>query len=189
MKSMFQQLYHPVLQDKVLLLIDDEPVNLGMLTAYLEEYQVEILVARDGKSGIDKVQHAHPDLILLDVMMPGIDGFETCRLLKTREETRDIPVIFMTSLTDIADKVRAFQVGAVDYITKPFQAEEVLARVHTHLSLHVMRRRLEEQNQRLQQEITERKRVEAELEKHRQRAENGLRVKTEELDRFFQRRP
>ena len=171
MNSMFQQLYHPVLQDKVLLLIDDEPVNLGMLTAYLEEYQVEILAARDGKSGIDKAQRSHPDLILLDIMMPEIDGFETCRLLKTQDDTRNIPVIFMTALTDITHKVRAFQVGAVDYITKPLQQEEVLARIVTHVRLHHLNEQLEQKvrertnelvqtNQRLQQEISERQHAE-----------------------------
>lgn len=174
MASMLQHLYHSVLQDKVLLLIDDEPVNLGMLSAYLEEYQVEILVARDGKSGLDKAQRAHPDLILLDIMMPEIDGFETCRLLKTQDDTRNIPVIFMTALTDIEHKVRAFQVGAVDYITKPLQQEEVLARIVTHVRLHNLNEQLEQKvrertnelvqtNQRLQQEISERRHAEEAL--------------------------
>jgi two-component system, LuxR family, sensor kinase FixL len=169
--NVIQNTYHLVLQDKVLLMIDDEPANLGTLTMYLEGYQVEILVARDGKSGLDKAQHAHPDLILLDVMMPEIDGFETCRLLKMSDDTRDIPVIFMTALTDIADKVRAFQVGAVDYIIKPFQQEEVLARVVTHVRLRELNEHLEqkvrertaelmETNQRLQQEISERRHAE-----------------------------
>jgi two-component system sensor kinase FixL len=188
MNSMFQNAYHTVLQDTVLLLIDDEPANLGMLTAYLEGFQVEILVARDGETGLDKAQHAHPDLILLDVMMPGMDGFETCRRLKTRDDTRDIPVIFMTALTEIAHKVRAFQVGAVDYITKPLQQEEVLARIVTHLRLHELNERLDHEvcertcelmqtNQRLQQEIVERQQAEHALQeseaRFRRLAENA----------------
>ncbi|GAK54954.1 multi-sensor signal transduction histidine kinase [Candidatus Vecturithrix granuli] len=174
MESMLQHLYHSVLQDKVLLLIDDEPMNLDMLAVYLKKYPVKILVAWDGKSGLDKAQRAHPDLILLDIMMPEIDGFETCRMLKTRVDTRDIPVIFMTALTDIEHKVRAFQAGAVDYITKPLQQEEVLARIVTHVRLHHLNEQLEQKvrertnelvrtNQRLQQEISERQQAEEAL--------------------------
>jgi DNA-binding response OmpR family regulator len=96
----------------------------------------------------------------LDVIMPGIDGFETCRRLKTNQATQDIPVIFMTALTETVDKVRGLSLGAVDYITKPLQHEEVLARINLHLSLQNLNKTLKEQNLRLEQEIQERTRVE-----------------------------
>ena len=114
-------------------------------------------------SAIEKAEYAHPDIILLDVLMPGIDGFETCRRLKAEVSTKDIPVIFMTALSETVDKVKGFQLGAVDYITKPVQYEEVLARVTTHLTLRNLTKRLLEQNFRLQQEICDRKQAEEQL--------------------------
>lgn len=120
-------------------------------------------MAQDGMSAIEKAEYAHPDIILLDVLMPGIDGFETCRRLKALGSTKDIPVIFMTALSETVDKVRGFQLGAVDYITKPVQYEEVLARVTTHLTLRNLTKRLLEQNFRLQQEICDRKQAEEQL--------------------------
>ena len=102
------------------------------MSDYLSSFGLEALVARDGETGSEKTQYAQPDLILLDVLMPGLDGFETCRRLKADETLRDVPVIFVTALTNIEDKVKGFQLGGVDYITKPFQQDEVLARVTTH---------------------------------------------------------
>ncbi|HEY9300157.1 MAG TPA: ATP-binding protein, partial [Phormidium sp.] len=122
-------------------------------------------VARSGQSAIKKVEYSQPDLILLDVLMPGMDGFETCLHLKASESTRDIPVIFMTALADTENKVKGFNAGAVDYITKPFQQEEVLARVQTHLSIRNLTKKLQVQNEQLQQEITERNQLANELEK------------------------
>ena len=104
-----------------------------------------LMVAEDGEEALAQTTQRVPDLILLDVMMPGLDGFETCRRLKAAPATRDVPVLFMTALTETADKVKAFAAGAVDYITKPIQHEEALARVRTHLSLRRLRRELEEQ--------------------------------------------
>ena len=103
----------------------------------------KVLVAVDGESALEQISYMQPSLILLDIMMPGIDGFETCRRLKTNPETQDIPVIFMTSLNEIKDKIKGFQLGAVDYITKPFQGEEVLTRVHNHLIIKKLRDNLE----------------------------------------------
>ena len=143
--------------------MDDTPTNISVLFDYLDQKGFKVLVARDGESAIEQVKFAKPDLILLDVMMPGIDGFETCRRLKDDDETKDIPVIFMTALSDTMDKVRGFNIGAVDYVTKPIHQEEVLARVITHLTIRNLHRGLEEKNVLLQQEITERKRVEQEL--------------------------
>jgi formate hydrogenlyase transcriptional activator len=139
-----------------LLLIDDTPTNLEVLLDYLTEQGFEVLVAVDGVTGIERAKLTQPDLILLDVMMPIIDGFETCRRLKAFDETREIPVLFMTALTETADKVRGFAVGGVDYIAKPFQHEEVLARVTTHLTLRELRSELEVTNQLLEAKVEER---------------------------------
>jgi len=112
-------------QGYTLLIVDDNPTNLGVLSDYLEEQGFEILLAEDGYAGLEIAQFAQPNMILLDVMMPGIDGFETCRRLKSDEKTQNIPVIFMTALESTKDKVNGFKVGGVDYITKPVQQEEV----------------------------------------------------------------
>lgn len=143
-----------------ILIVDDNPTNLGVISDYLKGFGFKILVARSGASALEKARYGQPDLILLDVMMPGIDGFETCHRLKADEVLRDIPVIFMTALVDTKDKVKGFQLGAVDYITKPFQYQEVLVRVETHLALRRMQKQLEAQSVQLQQEINERKRAE-----------------------------
>ncbi len=101
-----------------------------------------VLVAKDGSNALEKLHEALPDLILLDVMMPGIDGFETCRRIKENQETQAIPVIFMTALAEAEHKVKGLSLGAVDYITKPFQQEEVLARIDLHLKLRSLAREL-----------------------------------------------
>ncbi len=132
-----------------LLIVDDNPDNLRVLSEVLMESGFELRFAEDGTSALEQIDYARPDLILLDVMMPGVDGFETCRRLKQREDTREIPVIFMTALADIGDKLRGFELGAVDYIAKPFQHEEVLARINTHLTLEILKRRLQESEERL----------------------------------------
>ncbi|NKB66816.1 MAG: response regulator [Candidatus Latescibacteria bacterium] len=139
-----------------ILLVDDTPANLEVLVDCLTGANFEVLVATDGAKALDRLQHARPDLILLDVMMPGMDGFETCRRLKAQEATHSIPVIFMTALSDTADKVEGFAAGAVDYITKPLQHEEVLARVRTHLTLINLQRALQEANQNLEAQVAQR---------------------------------
>jgi signal transduction histidine kinase len=133
-----------------LLLVDDTPMNLGVLSEYLENAGFKIVAARDGESGLKRAQYARPDVILLDVMMPGMDGFETCRRLKADPATRDIPVIFMTALAGVEDKVKGFATGAVDYVTKPLQQEEVLARVSTHLKIRDLTRSLQKRTQQLE---------------------------------------
>jgi two-component system, sensor histidine kinase and response regulator len=135
-------------QHGVILIVDDTPLNLNVLMDFLENAGYKVLVAVDGESAIEQAEYAQPDIILLDVRMPGIDGFETCIRLKNNTLTRSIPVIFMTALSDVADKVHGFEVGAVDYITKPLQQEEVIARVRTHLTVH----RQQEQIQRLMEQ-------------------------------------
>jgi two-component system, sensor histidine kinase and response regulator len=132
-----------------ILVVDDNPTNLSVVSEHLKEQRYRVVVARDGLSGIERAAYAKPDLILLDVMMPRMDGYETCRQLKQREDLRDIPVIFMTALSEISDKIKAFQAGGVDYVTKPFQQEELLARVHTHLQLYRQQADLELKNRQL----------------------------------------
>lgn len=147
----------------IILLVDDNPTNLGVLFESLSDSGFKLLVAQDGESAIEQVSFALPDIILLDVMMPGIDGFETCRRLKANKKTQGIPVIFMTALAETVDKVKGFSVGAVDYITKPFQPEEVLARVRCHLAVQNLQKQLHEKNRQLQQEISDRKKAETAL--------------------------
>ena len=150
-------------ESKTILIVDDMPSNLGVLTSHLEQQGYTAVVAQGGEEGVERAEFVRPDLILLDVMMPGVDGFEACRRLKTNPVTRDIPVIFMTALTDTTDKLTGFAVGAVDYVTKPLNGAEVLARIKTHLALYSLRRRLAEQNERLQQEIAAREETQAAL--------------------------
>ncbi|WP_199249484.1 adenylate/guanylate cyclase domain-containing protein [[Phormidium] sp. ETS-05] len=134
------------------LIVDDTPSNLEVLFDILNESGFKVLVAQDGESALERARYGQPDLILLDILMPGIDGFETCRRLKSHDTTKDIPIIFMTGLSETVDKVKGFQLGAVDYVTKPLQYEEILARVTTHLTIRHLNRRLQEQNQQFQQQ-------------------------------------
>jgi len=145
-----------------ILIVDDNPENLRLLTGILKEKGYIVRQLRDGKMVMPSALSTPPDLILLDILMPKTDGYETCRQLKAEEQTRDIPVIFISALDKADSKVKAFSAGGVDYITKPFQEEEVLARVRTHLALRNMQTRLEEKNFQLREEIDERKRVEEE---------------------------
>lgn len=133
------------------MIVDDHPANLGFLFEYLERSGFKVLVAMDGEEALSQLEHAKPDLILLDIMMPGIDGFETCSLIKSNAATRDIPVIFMSARTDTQDKVRGFQVGGVDYVDKPVHKEEVLARVNAHIALRKLQSELRQQNTLLEQ--------------------------------------
>lgn len=133
-----------------LLIIDDLPENIGVLYGLLSAQGYEVLIAEDGITGIETVHNEQPDLILLDVMMPQIDGFEVCRRLKQSPDTQHIPIIFLTALSDTQNKLDGFRLGAVDYITKPLQHDEVLARVNTHLSLQQLRRQQQQFITRLQ---------------------------------------
>jgi two-component system sensor histidine kinase/response regulator len=130
---------------ETILIVDDTPANLGVLVETLGAAGYQLMVAEDGEEALAQTEQSQPDLILLDVMMPGIDGFETCRRFKARESMRDIPVLFMTALNEIGDKVKAFTAGGVDYITKPIEHEEALARVRTHLTLRRLHRALEDE--------------------------------------------
>ena len=127
--------------EHTILIVDDNPTNISVIAEHLRKLGFRLRVAQSGERALHLVENPSdlPDLILLDVMMPEIDGFEVCRRLKANKVTENIPVIFMTALTETADKVRGFDVGGEDYITKPFQAEEVLARVKAHLRVHKFR--------------------------------------------------
>ncbi len=132
-----------------ILVVDDIPANLKLLLTYLSNLDFKVLLATDGEDGLEKAHYAKPDIILLDIMMPHMDGFETCRQLKANPETSEIPVLFMTALSDIEVKLKGFQIGAVDYITKPIQHEEVLMRIKTHLMIRNLQRITEQRNHEL----------------------------------------
>lgn len=136
---------------KSIVVVDDTPENLRLLVNMLSEHGYLVRPAPSGQLAIKSIMKSPPDLILLDILMPELDGFEVCRQLKMAPaDISDIPVIFVSALDEVFDKVQAFAVGGVDYITKPFQIEEVLARVETHLSLRAMRQQLQEQNRELE---------------------------------------
>ena len=128
-----------------ILVVDDNPTNLAVISQALRTEGWQIRIAVDGEDALSKVAHNPPELILLDVQMPGIDGFEVCKRLKADEATSDIPIIFMTALSDTDSKVKGLGLGAVDYITKPFEQQEAIARVRVHLQLRHLTQTLEEQ--------------------------------------------
>ncbi len=137
------------IMDNRILVVDDTPANIQVLAGTLRDKGYQISVATNGKQALEVVERMQPDLILLDVMMPEMDGFETCRRLKAAEQSRQIPVIFLTARTDTADIVQGFDLGAVDYVSKPFNAPELLARVNTHLTIDELRRNLAAKNAEL----------------------------------------
>ena len=140
-------------KSEVILIVDDAPDNLLILFSYLEEKGYRILLAEDGVTAVQIAQTKSPDLILLDVLMPNIDGFETCRRLKSEASTKEIPVIFLTALSETVNTVQGFKLGGVDYINKPSPQEEVLVRIQTHLNVRQMRQALDKQNKKQQQAL------------------------------------
>ncbi|HBE17531.1 MAG TPA: hybrid sensor histidine kinase/response regulator [Cyanobacteria bacterium UBA11149] len=152
-------------QDKSIkiLIVDNEPNNLHFLSDILIEMGYKLQRSISGLMVVNAEFNSPPDLILLDIMMPDLDGYEVCRRLKAREQTRDIPIIFLSALKESFDKVKAFKVGGVDYITKPFQVEEVLARIENQLTIQKLSKQLKEQNTQLQKEIEVRKQAESAL--------------------------
>jgi len=139
-----------------ILAVDDVPANLDVLSQSLEADGYNVLVATSGETALDLVRRIEPDLILLDVMMPGIDGFETCRRLKAQENTQDIPVIFLTARSELEGVLEGFLAGGIDYISKPFQKEEVLIRIRTHLERTRLAKDLANLNAHLEQKVEER---------------------------------
>jgi len=133
-----------------ILIVDDVEDNLEILGDLLSFDGYNVQTALSGEEALMKVQESHPDLILLDILMPGMDGFEVCTQLKADENTKDIPVVFVSSMTDIDSKINGFKVGGVDYINKPFQHAEILVRVNTHITMLRLRKHLEEKNAELE---------------------------------------
>ncbi|MFK4445740.1 PAS domain S-box-containing protein [Caballeronia udeis] len=166
-----------------ILIVDDMPANLGLVVDSLADRGFRVLVALDGVEALERAQFSQPDLILLDVKMPGIDGFETCRRLKMNEQTRDISVIFMTSLTRIEDLIEGFAAGGADYVTKPVRVDEMMARIGTHLSLRAMHKQLVAQNRQLSNEVSVRQQAEAALARARDELEARVAQRTAELAR------
>ncbi|MGD9150812.1 MAG: response regulator [Desulfobacterales bacterium] len=136
---------------EAILLVDDNPTNLQLLFETLDGRGYKLLIAKDGKAALSIAGKAKPNLILLDIMMPEIDGYEVCRRLKADPATAEIPVIFLSALTDTKDKVHGLDLGAVDYVTKPFQPDEVIARVNTHLTIYRLKKALDQKNKELQE--------------------------------------
>jgi DNA-binding NtrC family response regulator len=167
-----------------ILLVDDTPANLDVLTAVLEPQGYRVLAAPSGEVALRIAARARPDLILLDVLMPLLDGYETCRRLKACEETRDIPVVFISALEEIEDLVLGFRAGGLDYITKPFRAEEVLIRVETQLRASRLAREIQEKNAELEKRAVElsatNRRLQEEIDR-RERAEVALDVVDKQL--------
>lgn len=141
--------------EKTILIVDDSELNIQVLSDILKEKSYRIALARSGRVALEFVEMKKPDLILLDIMMPEIDGFEVCRRLKSRPETKAIPIIFISGLDKSEDIVRGFKAGAVDYIVKPFQKEVVLARVNTHLKLNETQKKLKKTNNELKKLLNE----------------------------------
>ena len=144
----------------VILIVDDTPSNLQVLFACLESTGFKVLVAQNGEDALQIAASEVPDLILLDILMPDMDGFAVCSQLKASSQTEHIPVVFMTALTETINKVKGFEVGGIDYITKPIEQEEVLVRIRTHLKVQKMQCYIQGQNEQLQSEISRRKQAE-----------------------------
>ncbi len=134
-----------------ILIVDDHPDNLQVLSSLLSQEGYRVRKATSGAFALKAIQAEAPDLILLDVQMPQMDGYEVCSRLKADPASRDIPVIFLSAMDDVNDKVRAFTVGGADYVTKPFQGLEVLARVRQHITIQLQRKRLAQLEQELSQ--------------------------------------
>ena len=146
-----------------ILIVDDNQINIKLVVSVLKKYNFNILLSLDGENCLKQAIEKNPDIILLDILMPGIDGFETCKRLKANPQTRDIPVIFMTALSGTQDKITGFELGAVDYITKPIKIDEVLARVKVHIQLRELTKKFKKKNLLLQEEIQQRITAEAKL--------------------------
>lgn len=160
-----------------ILVVDDHIVNLKLLTGMLSQHGYRVQVAKNGFEGLQWLENNRPDLILLDIKMPDMDGYQFCSILKSRQRTKDIPVIFFSGVTHSIEKIRAFSVGGVDFISKPFQGVEVLARIDHQLRLAALQRELLRKNKSLEQEIHNRRKI-----------EQQLLNKTEELEREIQQR-
>lgn len=164
-----------------ILVVDDTPDNLRLLSDLLSNNGYKVRNVTNGKMALDAAQLKPPDLILLDIMMPGIDGYEVCRQLKLKKETSQIPIIFLSAKNEVEDKIQGFGLGGVDYITKPYQPAEVLARVQNQLRISDLQKKLRKQNQQLQQEIHDRVLAEEQLKLLNQKLEKIVESRTAQL--------
>ena len=168
-----------------LLIIDDDVTNLKVAIDTLQSDAYEVLVARNGRDGVRRAKAAQPDLILLDIKMPDMDGYEVCRQLKADGQTRQIPIIFLSALDEVFDKMTAFSIGGIDYITKPFQIEEMLARVRTHLTLRSLQQELQNANETLEDKVQTRTAELAEANTRLQAEIEQRKRQQQEKDRLF----
>lgn len=161
---------------KFILIVDDNSANLAVLSKSLKDFGHLVRVAMDGETALAQAACDRPALILLDVMMPGIGGFETCQRLKLNPDLMEIPVIFMTALADVENKAKGLSLGAVDYITKPFEQAEVIARVNVHLKMSELLQTLRQQNKQMAIEVERRERAEGQLKAINSQLENRIKV-------------
>jgi two-component system sensor histidine kinase/response regulator len=164
-----------------ILIVDDMPDNLRLLSAMLSDHGYKVRKAINGDRALRAIQAVRPDLVLLDINMPEMNGYDVCRILKQGDRTADIPVIFISALDDVFDKVTAFEVGGIDYITKPFQVQEVLVRISTHLNIRQLQQKLGAQNIQLQQEVRDRMAAQQALEDLNRQLEHRVAERTAEL--------
>lgn len=165
----------------IILVVDDSPSSVLVMKEYLEDAGYRTCHAYNGEAALEQARQAMPALILMDVLMPGINGFDTCARLKADERLKDIPVMFMTALADESSKMRAFSVGGVDYVSKPPLPGELLARVRTHIALYTLRRHLAQQNAALQREVAVREAAEQALREHRDQLERDVAERTADV--------
>lgn len=164
-----------------ILIVDDMPDNLRLLSAMLSDHGYKVRKAINGDRALRAIQAVRPDLVLLDINMPEMNGYDVCRALKRSDRTADIPIIFISALDDVFDKVTAFEVGGIDYITKPFQVQEVLVRISNHLNIRQLQQQLESQNVQLQQEVRDRIAAQQALEDLNRQLEHRVVERTAEL--------
>ncbi len=164
-----------------ILIVEDNISHLKLLLEILTKAGYRVRPASDGELALRSVQVKLPDLILLDINLPGINGIEVCRRLKDNPVTKDLPVIFISALGETELKVKALEAGGTDYVTKPIEPSEILARISTHLKMHRLQRRLADQSEMLITEVGERKKAEKELTKHRDHLEELIEHRTIEL--------
>jgi phosphoserine phosphatase RsbU/P len=143
------------LQNLSVLVVDDTQINIDLLVLLLQKKNYNVQVAESGKEALQKIAVSPPDVILLDIMMPEMDGYETCRRIKNDQDSKHIPVIFITALSEIKDKIKGFEVGGVDFVTKPFNVQEVLARVKAQLTIQHLYKTLAEKNRELEKALDE----------------------------------
>ena len=167
---------------EMILIVDDTPASINVVETVLTDSGYQVSVATSGEKALERLSKINPDLILLDIMMPGIDGYETCRRLKEKESTRSIPIIFLSALAETFDKVKGFDLGAVDYLIKPIASEELLARVRTHLRIKKLEIGLENQNALLLSEISKKEKVEEALQRANEELESRVMERTADLE-------